>query len=91
MYISLFYKPIFFADQFKLMGERLEVRGEGGGVCVSRKSLINKKFSLIRQQKSVARQVKYSAHEVKYSACQQKSSAREVKSSVCRKKLRCAR
>lgn len=50
MYISLFYKPIFFADQFKLMGERLEVRGERGGVCVSRKSLINKRFLLADEQ-----------------------------------------
>jgi len=46
----LFYKPFFFADQFKLMGERLEVRGEGGGVCVSRKSLINKRFLLADEQ-----------------------------------------
>jgi hypothetical protein len=50
MYISLFYKPFFFADQLKLMGERLGVRGEGGGVCVSRKSLINKRFLLADEQ-----------------------------------------
>ena len=50
MYVSLFYKPIFFADQFKLMNERLGVREEGGGVCVSRKSLINKRFLLADEQ-----------------------------------------
>lgn len=55
MYVSLFYKPLFFADQFKLMDERLGVRGEGGGVCVSRKSLINKRFLLADEQKEAQR------------------------------------
>ena len=32
------------------MGERVEVRGERGGVCVSRKSLINKRFLLADEQ-----------------------------------------
>ena len=50
MYVSLFYKPFFFADRFKLMDERLGMRGEGGGVSVSRKSLINKRFLLADEQ-----------------------------------------
>lgn len=50
MYVSLFYKPIFSVDQFKLMNERLGMRGEGGGVSVSRKSLINKRFLLADEQ-----------------------------------------
>ncbi len=37
------------------MGERLEVRGEGGGVCVSRKSLINKPFLLDDEQEKAQR------------------------------------
>ena len=50
MYVSLFYKPLFFADQFKLMDERLEVDGEEYRVFVSRKSLINKHFLLADEQ-----------------------------------------
>ena len=37
------------------MDERLGVKGEGGGVCVSRKSLINKRFLLADEQREAQR------------------------------------